>query len=335
MAAEKTGFTAEQIQRQHTVCRTEIPYTCFTAGRLHLQLNEPVRALACYARGIRHLLAGTNCVPSDMLAAESAWLLRESGSQPLTDGYLWVCQALDLARSLVDKEKGDSEVLVPKITILKVPVLIVAGGACHLGADVAGKISPMLSDALAEFRGTVISGGTTVGIPGCVGEIAGALAARGNKAFDLVGYLPRLLPKDAPCDKRYDRVVASGDRGFSPDQIIRTWQDIIASGIDPKDVLMLGVGGGDVSSVEYRLALGFGASVAVVKESGGAADALIADPWWTTVPNLLVMPFDAATLRAFIIPPEGAFTPEKLEEMAQAFHKSANPNVKGEHWVKD
>jgi hypothetical protein len=59
----------------------------------------------------------------------------------------------------------------------------------------------------------------------------------------------------------------------------------------------------------------------VVKESGGAADALIEDPLWTSVPNLLVMPFDETTLRAFIIPPERAFTAEQLEQMGEAFHK--------------
>jgi hypothetical protein len=59
----------------------------------------------------------------------------------------------------------------------------------------------------------------------------------------------------------------------------------------------------------------------VVKQSGGAADALIEDSWWGAVPNLLVMPFDGTTLRAFIIPPAHTFTAEKLEEMAQAFHK--------------
>lgn len=305
----------------HAVSGTEIPYACFTAGRLHHLLNEPDRALGCYARGIRHMLAGTTCVPSDTFEAEIAWLLRVSGAQPLTDGTRWVRQALDLARRVAGEEDVDSDAPVAGTSLLKKSVLIVAGGAGSLAADVAGRIVPMLSGALAGFRGTVISGGTTIGIPGCVGEIACALAERGSKSFDLVGYLPRLLPNDAPCDKRYDRLETSGERGFSPDQILRNWQDIIASGIDPKDVLLLGVGGGDVSSVEYRLALALGANVAVVKGSGGAADALIADPWWTAVPNLLVMPFDEATLRAFIIPPAGAFSAEKLEEMAQAFHK--------------
>ena len=305
----------------HAINGTELPYACFTAGRLHLLLSEPHRALGCYARGIRHMLAGTNCVPSDTLDVEIAWLLRVSGAHRLSGGYLWARQALDLAKRVGGMEDDAADVQATEKTPLKTPVLIVAGGAGSLAADVAGKVQPMLADALAGFRGTVISGGTAVGIPGCVGEVAGALAARGAKLFELVGYIPRLLPNDAPRDARYDRLVTCGEQGFSPDQIIRNWQDILVAGIDPKDVLLLGVGGGEVSSVEYRLALALGASVAVVKESGGAADALIEDPLWTSVPNLLVMPFDETTLRAFIIPPDHTFAAEKLEEMAQAFHK--------------
>lgn len=305
----------------HTINGTELPYACFTAGRLHLLLNEPHPALGCYARGIRHMLAGTSCVPPDTLDAEIAWLLRVSGAQRLTGGYLWARQALDLARRVTGMKDESTDEPSAEKTPLKVPVLIVAGGAGSLTADVAGKVHPMLAGALAGFRGTVVSGGTAVGIPGCVGEIAGALAARGAKHFDLVGYIPRLLPNDAPRDARYDRLVTCGEQGFSPDQIIRNWQDILASGIEPKDVLLLGVGGGELSSVEYRLALALGANVAVVQESGGAADALIADPWWTAVPNLLVMPFDETTLRALIIPAGRAFAAETLEEMAQAFHK--------------
>jgi len=305
----------------HGANGTELPYACFTAGRLHILLNEPHQALGCYSRGIRHILAGTHCVPPDTFDVEIAWLLRVGGAHRLAGGVLWARQTLDLAKRVAgmadDADDGPSAELTP----LKAPVLIVAGGAGRLPVEVARTVRPMLAGALAGFRGTVISGGTGVGIPGCVGEIAGALATRGAKPFDLVGYIPRNLPNDAPRDARYDRHVSCGEQGFSPDQIIRNWQDILAAGIEPKDVLLLGVGGGEVSSVEYRLALAFGASVAVVKGSGGAADALIEDPWWTAVPNLLVMPFDGTTLRAFIIPPGHTFTAEKLEEMAQAFHK--------------
>jgi ppGpp synthetase/RelA/SpoT-type nucleotidyltranferase len=306
----------------HAVNGTELPYACFTAGRLHLLLNEPHLALGCYARGIRYMLAGTYCVPADTLDAEIAWLLRVGASHQLTGGYLWARQTLELAKRVAGvPDDDDADEPATAKTPLTPPVLIMAGGAGSLTAEVAGQARPMLTGALAGFRGTVISGGTDVGIPGCVGEIAGDLKDRGAKSFDLVGYIPRLLPHDAPRDARYDRFVTCGEQGFSPEQIIRNWQDILAAGIAPKDVQLLGIGGGDVCSVEYRLALALGASVAVVQASGGAADALIADPWWTAVPNLLVMPFDTTTLRAFIIPPAHAFTAEKLEEMAQAFHK--------------
>ncbi len=304
----------------HVINGTELPYACFTAGRLHLLLDEPNPALGCYARGIRHMLAGTNCVPPDVLGMEIEWLLRVSGARKLAGGCLWARQALDLAKSVMGV-KGDATDETAENAPLKCPVMIVAGGARSLATDVAAQAGPMLEEALSGFRGTVISGGTDLGLPGCVGAIAAALAGRGAKRFELVGYLPRLLPHDAPLDPRYDRLVSCGENGFSPEQIIRNWQDILAAGIDPKSVLLLGIGGGSLSAVEYRLALALGASVAVVKGSGGQADTLIADPWWTAVRNLLVMPFDATTLRAFVVPPERAFSAEALDGMAQAFHK--------------
>jgi hypothetical protein len=50
-------------------------------------------------------------------------------------------------------------------------VLIVAGGAVSIDAARLAQFRPLLTAALADFHGTVIAGGTGVGVPGCVGDI--------------------------------------------------------------------------------------------------------------------------------------------------------------------
>ena len=103
-------------------------------------------------------------------------------------------------------------------------------------------------------------------------------------------------------------------------QILRNWQDILAAGINPQNVLLLGFGGGPLSAVEYRIALGFGASVGIVAGTGGSADELLDDPLWSAMPNLYPLPFDASTVRAFTTPPEHPLDSAVREEMAKSFH---------------
>jgi len=151
------------------------------------------------------------------------------------------------------------------------------------------------------------------------------------RTFKLQGYRPERLPDDAPNDTRYDHLVKSGESKFSPEQIIRCWEDLFDAGIGPSAVRLIGYGGGVLSAFEYRLALALGASVGVVETSGGAAKALLEDPLWATLRNLLVLPFDPDTLRAFAHPADdiAALTPDTLEKMAQAFHANYVANSAG------
>ena len=314
---------AIRVCREHALNGTELPYACFTDGRLHLLLGEAHEALAVYGRGIRYMLDGTHCVPPDVLDAEEYWIRLVVGANVLTGGYLWATRLLELARRVVDKEHKPAEARATTTPFLTAPLLIVSGGAVSLEAKIADLFRPMLSAALEAFHGTVVSGGTTVGIPGMVGEVAAELANRGARHFALKAYVPRRFPRDGSWDSRYDDPPVTCDEdNFSPEQIMRTWKDIFDHGIQPKDVSLIGLGGGPLSRVEYTTALAFGASVAVIQGSGGSADALAGDPLWTGVRNLLVTPFDPTTVRAFIVPPSARFEPPVLEDMAKRFHKN-------------
>ncbi len=304
---------------QHALAGIEMPYACFTAGRLNLLLGENGAALAQYARGIAHCGSETSSLPCDVLETEIAWLRRINYGRKMPETHQWALDLLRMAaclQSACDCQKlSGATSPAPGITA---PVVIIAGGAASLDADGKTTANVLLKNGLRDFQGTVISGGTAVGIPGCVGTLAAELGIK--KQFRLLGYTPRALPADAPRDTRYDLIVEAGRDEFSAVQVLRNWADILAAGIDPKSVYLIGIGGGPVSSIEYRVALALGASVGIVTGTGGSADALLSDALWAGQKNLFPLPRDPQTLRAFLIPADGTLKEDELLKMAQEFH---------------
>ena len=145
-----------------------------------------------------------------------------------------------------------------------------------------------------------------------------AAAQTRDRQFRLIGYRPAQLP-DGLAHEAYDEQ-RSADGDFSPDQILAYWRDLFAAGVKPDDVLVLGIGGGELSALEYRIALSFGASVGVVAGSGGSAAKLMQDPLWAGTPHLYELPFDPATVRAFVMRADHDLDAAAQEEMAKTFH---------------
>lgn len=309
--------------RGHLLHGTEMPYAAFTAGRLHLLLNEPDAALAAYARGICDVLSCHSCVPASVFEAERHWLWLVTEPEPLAAGYLWARELLDLASRIQAVRMGAAQ--SPGASGRQ-PVLIVAGGAASLTPEQIEQFRPLLAESLADFSGTVYSGGTRSGVPGCVGDAAEQAGPPSRRSFRLIGYLPRTRPGDAVEDTRYDERIECGEAGFTPEQILRNWKDILDAGIAPERVRLLGYGGGPISALEYRVALALGATAGLIEDSGGAVPELIHDPVWADVPRLLPLPCDRASVRAFVqsAPAETPFRLEEtaVEQMARAFHES-------------
>jgi len=308
--------------REHAIAGTELPYALFTAGRLSFLFGDAAAAVGWYARGLRHLYDGESCISESVLEDEVDWVKRiHRGAVKPPEEHDWIERLINLGRSLCSNCAAKTASADNGDKTSRERVLIIAGGAASMNADTLNNIRSCLTKALENFSGKVICGGTTVGIPGCVGEIAAQLKATGRKQFELVGYIPRQLPENAPKDSRYDRfVVVSEDSIFSPGQILRTWEDLQRTGTTPDRVTVLGLGGGLLASTEFHIALALGASVGVVAGSGGAADAIIADPVWNGVPTLLAVPLDEASVQALVTSPALTHEPDRLTEMAKAFH---------------
>ncbi|MBN2576063.1 MAG: hypothetical protein JXP73_15985 [Deltaproteobacteria bacterium] len=316
----------------HVAAGIELPQSAFTAGRLALLLDEEQpgkpdeahyakRALQYYARGIHHVLAGTHCAPADAIKREREWLngLHDK-DKPIPLQHVPANDLLVLAEMIrkgTRPARAQAKSVRPVLAKIAGPVLIVAGGAENIDAKVLRQVRPHLAKALEDFCGTVIAGGTREGIPGCVGDVAEELRRRHKKLFHLVGYQPDLLPKKATRHDGYDDPVAIGT-DFTAEQLIQTWWDILAGGIHPREVMLLGFGGGPLSALDYRLALGLGAQVGVVRGTGESVDTILANPIWSELPNLLPLPLDAATWRAFVLPAKRARY--SVEGMAEEIH---------------
>ncbi len=145
------------------------------------------------------------------------------------------------------------------------PVIIVAGnGIARLPTD-HKKYQTLMQEGFRDFTGTIISGGTNTGVSSIAGKIA--------KKYKItaIGYIPNL--KQVPNIEINNNYIIKNTDGndFSPLEPLQYWLDIIASGIEPAQVKLLGIGGGQISAVEYRIALALGAIVAIVDESRGEA----------------------------------------------------------------
>ncbi len=198
------------------------------------------------------------------------------------------------------------------------PVILVVGGTAQEVQDIMEGYRDLMLDAFKDFNGTVISGATTSGIPGLVGELGKTY----RKAIRTLGYLPRPpLPPDARRDSRYSSIRRTEGKGFSPLEPLQAWIDILASGLRPSQVKVLGINGGQIAWAEYRIGLALGAKVGVIEGSGREAQKLLPDDAWGGLKNLLALPAESKTVRAFIGTGSKRMPPEMRDIMAKAIHE--------------
>jgi hypothetical protein len=195
---------------------------------------------------------------------------------------------------------------------------VIVSGSCDPTLDhYLLDFKALLQNGFRGFHGTIISGGTRAGISGWIGDLEGEGVRR-------VAHLPEgELPEDAQEDARYEIVKMKGENEFGPAQPLQYWTDILASGIAPEEVRLIGIGGGALSAFEYKLALALGAKVGILRDSGRAADEMLRDPDWENSEDLAVLPSDPATVRIFLQPVNRAtlFEEADRERLAQMAHE--------------
>lgn len=213
--------------------------------------------------------------------------------------------------------------------IKHLPIIIVAGDTDRLASKTLSKFRTLLIEAFHDFSGTIISGGTTAGVCSLVAEVQEIY----RNTIETIGYTPATIPEPERIDPRYHQIRRTDGKKFSVKEPLRYWTDILASGISPSDVKLIGINGGNISAAESRIALLLGAKVGIIENSGRAAADLLKDPEWNTAGNLIVLPDDSATLRAFVGFGAGFRKNKEREELAQHIHEEyrrmqrANPKT--------
>ncbi len=173
--------------------------------------------------------------------------------------------------------------------------IVIVAGACARSSEAAiSDYQTVVASAFSGFHGVIVSGGTTAGISGVVGDIPDP-----EGAIRKIAYLPSGRPPADLEHPGYQRIITTTRGTYSPLDPIILWSDLLACRVDPKNVRLLGISGGELSGFEYRLALLMGANVGVIPESGRAALEIASDPAWCRA-GLFRLSKDLETIRAFL-----------------------------------
>jgi ppGpp synthetase/RelA/SpoT-type nucleotidyltranferase len=312
--ARPTLLEAIGTCRAYADAGIELPWSFLTMGRLYLLLDEAHESLAAYAKAIRLCLTEMAATPKDVFDAELQFLRRINRLRALPETHDWVRRLLLLAK--MAQTGVAPQGLTEAHGGFAAPVVILAGGTSQTSQPAVDAFRETLLRAFDRFRGTIISGGTTAGVAGLAGELAAAA-----QGAEVLGYVPRNLPYDQPRDPRYSRHIPSDGATFGPAGPLQYWTDLLLAGTRPADVRVVGIDGGAIAGFEYRLALALGATLGLLEPATRAAATLQQDLDWKSDPDMLPLPRDAMTLRAFVQEPGSALTESQVEAAAQIIHE--------------
>ena len=284
LTAMRSSFEAAGRRCRTQVDRGEdLPWSCFDLAKFSLLAGDADEAFSAGCLGVARSTARF------MIETSLRSLERFARLDPSLAGLDRVIGCYRLGLAGVFPASGGEDRLAgsatPGASPLAWPVIVVAGGSSREAADEIGRHAATIVAAMTGRSGTLISGGTRQGVSAIAGDVA-----EGVQGVRAVGYLPADIPGDVEVDAdvgRYAELRRTEGADFSVAEALRYWADVLASGMSPTDVRLLAIGGGPISAAEYRLALALGASVGAIRGSGGAAAALLGDPWWAASSRLV------------------------------------------------
>ena len=302
----------------HIAAGINLPWALYDLGKFHLMTGDPYAGLDAYAKALE-LSTADWMIGTSLRSLER---LGEAGRG--LPGYEWLRRLLLLgsavrfgAREAVEQVRRLATADRPPIAA---PVRVVTGGTAAEDARRIASYADLFVRSLSRYQGTVISGGTTAGVSGLVGTAARRHGAR----LHTIGYVPEAVPQGATLDRdptRYREIRRTDGGAFTPSEPLQYWIDLVASGVDVRDVRVLAIGGGRITAAECRIALALGAAVGAVSDSGRAAAELLADPRWSSASRLAPLPTDVETIGAFLDAPPEALSPDVCERLARAIHE--------------
>lgn len=330
---EPVLMSAIRVCRSHAEVGIELPRSLFTVGRLSLLLGEPYQSLSAYIEAIDLFISSGSGIPEEAIDDELEFLHRIEPIKASLEGFQWIRMLLLISKCIRNKSKQPIESL-PKVSDKKDkdmgpvvvkdtyngPVVVLAGSCSANEGENLRYYQDLISKALAGYQGEVISGGTSNGISGIVGSLSKLLKKKERQGFTTIGYLHGSVPKDAYVNNGYDLFLNTQGSRFSPLEPLQMWLDLCASGIHSSQVKTLGVGGGKIAAIEYRLALALGAKVGVLGDSRRAVEEILKDDRWRNHPNLVTLIPDPMTIRALLLSPTTHINEDLIEKAARASH---------------
>ncbi len=296
----------------------------FALGHCYLFLDDEEKCVNSYANAVETILNGRYLNSRVSIVAEIALLgeMKSINEELAEEAKLYLNIAMHLS-SVVDSEvKYWNSICKYRINhdkVFKGPVVIVAGGASLMDKSKVDHYSQCLSEVMNGFTGTIISGGTNAGIPGLTGKMKSKL--KGSAEFELDAYLPEKLPPDAVRSEYYDNFFETPSNGFSALDVLVCWADLICNNVNPKDVILIGIDGGRIATMEYKIALSLGAKAALVAYSGRAVSEFIQDKAWKYHRDLLILPDDPLTVWALVNQrAETILTDDEIKTLAPQVH---------------
>ncbi len=298
--------------------RVNLPWAFYDMAKFHLLLDEPDKSLDALSKALAASTADF------MIETSLRSVERLEPVKANLRGYEWARRLLLLGLAArfptPSRQESVRRLATAGATAIEGPVVIVGGGTDPRVETQMRGYGALLLEALTGFKGTIISGGTKEGVSGLVGDAAEAYPGR----IRTIGYLPQLIPQYATKDtdrSRYNELRYTDGHGFSPLEPLQNWIDLFASGVSPDDVRVVGIGGGPMAAVEYRIALALGARVGLVARSGREAERIFIDPHWAASEVLLSLPPDPQAVRAFLGWEPLKISEDARETIAKAIHE--------------
>lgn len=294
----------------------DLPWAFYDIGKFSLLLGYPYESLDAYAKAVQI----TN---NDwMLETALHSIERLSVVTDALPGREWIELFLWLARAIKFNVSQAHEALRRRASAgyapIQGPVVLIAGACDESEEQLIQSYRPLLIEAFRGFYGTVISGGTRSGVAGLAGDIQQSYPG----SIRTIGYIPQHHPYPVAMDERYVEIRYTAGDDFTPLEPLQYWTDLAVSGIPAGDVKLIGLSGGKIAALEYRIALALGAQVAVIEASGRAAARLTADNKWQGSSLLLRLPADGQIVHEFIYPVPPGLTPSQREHVARAVHRA-------------
>ena len=271
---------------------TNYPWAFYDLGKLYLLVGQPYISMMAYLKAIK--------ISTALFMVETSMKSLEHLKLAIGSLYNWATGLFVIGMYLKSGSVESIDVIKKSASAgkdkIKGSVVIVVGSCDSMDNTDDEKYHDILVDAFRDYHGTVISGGTKFGIS----EIVGDLQEKYPDSLNTIGYVPSELPWNIKVDERYSEIVSTETSEFNPLQPLQYWHDIIAAGIDPKTVKLIGIGGNSLSAFEIALAILVGAKIIILERPKIPTELKDDEILCSDLNNLKIFPTERYMLPSFI-----------------------------------